>query len=170
MKKREENFDQSNGYSGIAKIMHWGFVLIFAYGIYKQVDDLSQLSNIALLRFEIFFALGFLALLVLRFFYMKTTQKSALPETSNAWQKVLAKLVHHGLYLSFASIAVSGLIIGGLYYFGISQGFFMEGIIGLHEIAVTVSYYLIAIHILAAVYHRLLQDHVWSAMVPFWRE
>ena len=68
MTKSEENFDQSNGYSGIAKILHWGFVLIFAYRIYKQVDDISQLSNIALLRIEIFFALGFLALLVLRYF------------------------------------------------------------------------------------------------------
>ena len=170
MTKSEVNLDQSNGYSVIAKILHWGFVLIFAYGIYKQVDDRSQLSNIALLRFEIFFALGFLALLVLRFFYMKTTQKSALPETANAWQKVLVKLVHNGLYLSFASIAVSGLIIGGLYYFGERQGFLMEGIIVLHEIAVTVSYYLIGIHILAAAYHRLLRDHVWSAMVPFGRE
>ena len=150
--------------------MHWGFVLIFAYGIYKQVDDISQLSNIALLQLEIFFALGFLALLVLRFFYMKETKKSALPETANALQKVLARLVHYGLYLSFASIAVSGLIIGGLYYFGVSQGFLMAGIIVLHETAVTVSYYLIGIHILAAVYHRLLRDHVWSAMVPFWQE
>lgn len=170
MTKSDVNFDWSNGYSRIAKILHWGFVLIFAYGIYKQVDDISQLSNTAFLRFEILFALGFLALLVLRFFYMKTTQKSALPETANSVQKVLAKLVHYGLYLSFASIAVSGLIIGGLYYFGVSQNFLMAVIVGLHEIAVTASYYLIGIHILAAVYHRLLRDHVWSAMVPFWRE
>ena len=170
MTKSEVNLDQSNRYSGTAKILHWGFVLIFAYGIYKQVDDISQLSNIALLQLEIFFALGFLALLVLRFFYVKATQKSALPETANALQKVLAKLVHYGLYLSFASIAVSGLIIGGLYYFGVSQDYLMAGIIVLHEIAVTVSYYLIGIHILAAVYHRLLRDHVWIAMVLFWRE
>ena len=101
---------------------------------------------------------------------MKATKKSALPETANALQKVLARLVHYGLYLSFASIAVSGLIIGGLYYFGVSQGFLMAGIIVLHETAVTVSYYLIGIHILAAVYHRLVRDHVWSAMVPFWQE
>ena len=170
MTKGDTDLDRPNGYSGIAKILHWGFVFIFAYGIYKQVDDISQLSNIALLRFEIFFALGFLALLVLRFFYMKTTQKSALPETAHALQKVVSKLVHYGLYLSFASIATSGLIIGALYYFGTSQGFLMEGIVGFHETAVTVSYYLIGIHILAAVYHRLLRDHVWDAMVPFWRE
>ena len=73
---------------------------------------------------------------------------------------MLAKLIHYALYLSFASIAVSGLIIGGLYYFGVTQDFLMAGIIVLHEIAVTVSYYLICIHILAAVYHRILRDHV----------
>ena len=73
MTKSEVNLDQSNRYSGIAKILHWGFVLIFAYGIYKQVDDISQLSNIALLQLEIFFTLGFLALLVVRFFYIKAT-------------------------------------------------------------------------------------------------
>lgn len=78
-----------------------------------------------------------------------------------------AKLVHDGLYLSFASIAVSGLFIGGLYYFGVSQGFLLEGIVGFYEIAVTVSYYLIGIHILVALYHRLLRDHVSSATVPF---
>ena len=68
MPKSEVNLDQSNGCSGIAKILHRGFVLILAYGIYKQVDDISELSNIASLRFAIFFALGFLALLVLWFF------------------------------------------------------------------------------------------------------
>ena len=170
MTKSDVDFDKSNGYSSTAKILHWGFVFIFAYGIYKQVDDISQLSNPSLLRFEIVFALGFLALLILRFFYMKTTQKTALPETASAFQKMASKLVHYGLYLSFASIATSGLIIGALYYFGTSQGFLMEGIVGFHETAVTVSYYLIGIHILAAVYHRILRDHVWDAMVPFWRD
>ena len=71
---------------------------------------------------------------------MKTIQKSVLPETTNTWHKVLAKLVHHALYLSFASIAVSCLIIVGLFYFAVSKGFLMEGINGLYEITVTVSY------------------------------
>ena len=50
---------------------------------------------------------------------------------------------------------------------GVSQGFLLEGIVGFYEIAVTVSYYLIGIHVLVALYHRLLRDHVSSATVPF---
>ena len=55
-------------YSKLALLFHWGFVLLFAYGILKQVNDLDQLEESALLRFEVYFALIFLVFLVLRFF------------------------------------------------------------------------------------------------------
>jgi|TARA_B100000900_G_scaffold379785_1_gene364950 cytochrome b561 len=32
------------------------------------------------------------------------------------------------------------------------------------------SYWLIGIHIAAALYHRWLGDGVWNAMVPVWKE
>ena len=157
-------------YSFFAKVLHWGFVVIFAYGIYKQVDNVSLLADPSLLRFEIIFALIFLTLLIIRFFYMRFTQKSSLPEDTGSLQKLAAKIVHHGLYLSFASIAASGLIIGSLYYLDIKDGLLINSIIGLHELSVTLSYYLIATHILAAIYHRFLRDGVWNSMVPIWRE
>ena len=47
-------------YSPLAKVLHWGFILLFAYGIFKQVDDISQLEDKAFLRFEVLFALAFL--------------------------------------------------------------------------------------------------------------
>ena len=40
-------------YSVLGKLFHWGFVAIFAYGIFKQVDNISQLADGALLRFEV---------------------------------------------------------------------------------------------------------------------
>jgi cytochrome b561 len=40
----------------------------------------------------------------------------------------------------------------------------------IHETSVTASYWLIGLHITAALYHRYLRDGVWSAMVPIWRE
>ena len=40
-------------YSLTAKIFHWGLVLFFVYGIFKAVDDISQLENDAFLRFEV---------------------------------------------------------------------------------------------------------------------
>lgn len=170
MKQSRVNFGQSKGYSLIAKTLHWGFVGLFAYGVIKQVNDVSELSNSALLRFEILFAAGFSILLALRFLYMRFTQTSALPQSTSPWQKLAAKLVHYGLYLSFGSIAASGLFIGALYSYGVTQGLLMNSVIALHEASVTASYYLIAVHVLAAIYHRLLGDRVWSAMVPLWRE
>ena len=34
-----------SNYSALAKIFHWGYVIFFAYGVAKQVDNLSQLED-----------------------------------------------------------------------------------------------------------------------------
>ena len=165
--KNGRTFD---GYSLIAKIFHWSFVLIFAYGIYKQVDDIQQLEDLSLLKFEILFASIFLLLLFIRFVYMAKTQTSSLPEKTHIIQKVAAKIVHLGIYTSMASIAVTGLIIGGLYYAGLNQGIIMEGIVEIHVFSVTASYWFIGVHVSAAIYHRFKKDGVWNSMVPFLKE
>ena len=159
-----------DGYSLIAKTFHWSFVLIFAYGIYKQVDDIQQLEDLSLLKFEILFASIFLLLLFIRFVYMAKTQTSSLPEKTHIIQKVAAKIVHLGIYTSMASIAITGLIIGGLYYAGLNQGIIMEGIVEIHVFSVTASYWFIGVHISAAIYHRFKKDGVWNSMVPFLKE
>ncbi len=58
-------------YSFLAKLMHWGFVLIFIYGLIKQIDNINQLEDNNLLKFEVLFALTFLSLLTIRYFYMR---------------------------------------------------------------------------------------------------
>ena len=66
--------NNKSNYSLTAKILHWGFVVFFTYGIIKSVDDLNQLDESSFLKFEILFALAFLFILTGRFFYMKKTQ------------------------------------------------------------------------------------------------
>jgi len=163
----ETNLINQTRYSIIAKLMHWGFVLLFAYGVFKQVDDVAELSDPSLFRLEIVFAGIFLILLLGRFFYMTKTQRSALPENTSYIQKIAAKLVHLGMYISLGSIALTGLGIGGLYWIGLKDGLIMEAVISIHEFSVTATYWLVGVHILAAVYHRFKADGVWSAMVPF---
>ena len=163
----ETNLINQTRYSIIAKLMHWGFVLLFAYGVFKQVDDVAELSDPSLFRLEIVFAGIFLILLLGRFFYMTKTQRSALPENTGYIQKIAAKLVHLGMYISLGSIALTGLGIGGLYWIGLKEGLIMEAVISIHEFSVTATYWLVGVHILAAVYHRFKADGVWSAMVPF---
>jgi cytochrome b561 len=62
------------------------------------------------------------------------------------------------------------MFIGTLYWANIKSGFTIEAVISMHEFLFSVIYGLIAIHIIAAVYHRFMQDGVWNSMVPFWKE
>jgi cytochrome b561 len=170
MRDQVERLRVTGGYSKIAKTSHWGFVALFAYGVLKQVDDIGQLRDTALLRFEILFASALLILLGVRFFYMRRTQKTSLPEETPYAQKIAAKIAHLGMYISLATIALSGILIGLLYWSGFSSGILIDGAVGLHEVSVTLTYWLITVHILAAIYHRFRKDGVWDAMVPFWKE
>jgi len=170
MRDQGKRLDATGGYSKIAKIFHWGFVALFAHGVLKQVDDIGQLRDTALLRFEILFASALLILLGARFFYMRRTQKTSLPEETPYAQKIAAKIAHLGMYISLATIALSGILIGLLYWSRFSNGILIDGAVGLHEVSVTVTYWLIAVHVLAAVYHRFKKDGVWDSMVPFWKE
>lgn len=154
----------------IARLLHWGFVVLFAYGLTKQLDTVAQLEDAALLRFEMLFAAVFLAVLVMRFFYMKTTRPTALRDTAPAHMRFLARAGHLAMYASLAMIAISGMLIGTLYGVGIKAGLVMDLTVGLHEASVMASYVTIALHVAAAVYHRLKGDGIWSSMVPVWRE
>lgn len=154
----------------MAKIIHWGFIAVFAFGISKQVDEVEELENFALLQEEIILAIIFLVLLVARFIYMHSTRPSVLPVETPKNILLMAKVVHLGMYISMALIAVTGLIIGGLYWSGIKDGVLMEIILLSHEIAFWTSINLIGLHIAGAIYHRLQADGVWSAMVPVWVE
>ena len=157
-------------YSKLAKSFHWGFVILFVYGVAKQVDNISQLEDIAFFRFEIIFALIFLLLLIIRLIYMKKTQNTSLPPETPKIQKVIAKLVHNGMYFLLAGTVLSGLFIGVLYWLGFKEGFLVELTVNIHELIINVLYGFIALHVVAATYHRLKNDGVWSSMVPIFKE
>ena len=165
------SLDKNNSqYSKIAKLFHWGFVLLFVYGVAKQVDDISQLEDQAFFRFEIIFAVIFLFLILIRLIYMKTTQKTSLPEDTPKAQKLAAKIVHNGMYALLIGTVLSGLLIGFLFWIELKDGIIIDIIILLHELNINLLYWFIGIHILAATYHRLKRDGVWTSMVPFLKE
>ena len=46
----EKNFENEHAkakYSFLAKFLHWCFVILFAYGIFKQEDNINQLEDIS---------------------------------------------------------------------------------------------------------------------------
>ena len=153
-------------YTLTAKIFHWSFVVLFAYGISKQIDNINQLEDLALLKFEIAFALLFIFFLMARFVYMNRTQKSSLPPDTPAVQRAMAKAVHFGMYIGMVSIALSGLVIGCLYWLGLKSGIIIETIIGWHEVSVSIVYWLVGLHLIGAIYHRFKNDGVWESMTP----
>ena len=157
-------------YSLFAKILHWGFVLLFAYGIATQINEADDLNDAAVFFDEILFASLFLLLLIIRFAYMSLTQKTALPDETPAIQKKAAKYVHLAMYITLAAIALSGLLIGLVHSISGLDGVIAEAIIGLHEGLVSLIYGLIGLHVIAALYHRLRRDGVWRAMVPIGKE
>tara|TARA_B100000925_G_scaffold261992_1_gene219008 strand:- start:376 stop:891 length:516 start_codon:yes stop_codon:yes gene_type:complete len=154
------------GYTLTARIFHWSFVILFVYGVFKQIENINQLEDLALLKFEITFALLFILFLVARFIYMTRTQKSSLPPDTPGAQKALAKAVHYGMYIGMISIAFSGLVIGCLYWLGLKSGVIIETLIGWHEFSVSVVYCLVGLHLIGAIFHRFKNDGVWQSMVP----
>jgi cytochrome b561 len=101
---------------------------------------------------------------------MKKTQKTSLPIDTPKTQRLAARLVHLGMYGVLGVIAITGLAIGFIFWLGLKDGVLIETVVAIHELAIPLMYWLIAIHISAAIYHRLLNDGVWNSMVPFWKE
>ncbi|MDC0343355.1 cytochrome b/b6 domain-containing protein [Alphaproteobacteria bacterium] len=157
-------------YSFFAKFWHWGFVLLFIYGVTKQVNEIEQLEDKLFFQFEIVFAVIFLFLLAIRFFYMNKTQETSLPDETSKIQKIAARTVHLGMYSTLAGTAITGLLIGLFYWLGFTEGLFIDFLTAIHSFVVNGLYWLIGIHIVAAIYHRLKKDGVWSSMVPFLKE
>ena len=151
----------------LAKTIHWSFIILYVYGIVKQVDDISDLEDSKLLIFEAVFAAVFLAIVIGRYFYMRkieTMHASTVPV--HRVHKIIAKTVHKSMYIVLVLLPLSGLAIAFLFNQGIKDGPMQLAALSVHEFAATASYVLIAIHVSAAIYSRIKGEGVWSSMVP----
>ena len=152
----------------LAKFIHWSFSILYAYGIFKQVGDLSELEDPALLNFEILFAVAVLVIVFIRYFYMKDTETllGANIEIRKG-HLFIAKSVHKLVYFTLVMLPLTGLLIAGLFSIGAGG---IELAIGLHEFSAFLSYVLIAVHVGASFYSKLKGEGIWNAMTPFWKE
>ena len=152
----------------LAKFIHWSFSFLYAYGIFKQVGDLSELEDPDLLNFEILFAVAFLVIVFIRYFYMKDTETllGANIEIRKG-HLFIAKSVHKLVYFTLVMLPLTGLLIAGLFSIGAGG---IELAIVLHEFSAFLSYVLIAVHVGASFYSKLKGEGIWNAMTPFWKE
>ena len=157
-----------NSHTPLAKFLHWTFTILYAYGIIKQVDDLNELEDASLLNFEIVFAVIYLVIVLIRYFYMKDT-----PTLLGAHDEIrkghlfIARLVHRLVYFSLIMLPTTGLLIAAL--FTLETGG-VDFAIAIHEFSAFLSYVVIAIHVGASFYSRYKGEGVWNAMVPVWKE
>lgn len=152
----------------LAKFIHWSFSILYAYGIFKQVGDLSELEDPALLNFEILFAVAFLVIVFIRYFYMKDTETLLGANIDiRKGHLFIAKFVHRLVYFTLVMLPLTGLLIAGLFSIGAGG---IELAIGLHEFSAFLSYVLIAVHVGASFYSKLKGEGIWNAMTPVWKE
>ena len=158
----------ASNHTPLAKLIHWTFIPLYTYGIFKQVDNLNELEDPSLLNFEILFATVFLIIVLLRYFYMKDT-----PTLLGAHYDVhkghlfIAKTVHGLVYFSLIMLPATGLLIAAL--FSLEMGG-VEIAIVIHEFSAFLSYVVIALHVGATLYSRIKGEGLWNAMVPVWKE
>ena len=169
--KKELEVMMAKTHTFSAKTLHWGFIILYSYGIFKQIDDISELEDSGLLVFEVVFASLFLIIVLMRYFYMRRFETFlGASEPIPVAHKFLAKSIHTIMYLCLVTLPLSGLLIAGLYAQGIEDGPMQDLAITSHEFSADLSYILIAIHIGAALYSRIKGEGVWTSMVPIWKE
>ena len=157
-----------NTHTFLAKLIHWTFIPLYAYGIFKQVDNLNQLEDASLLNFEILFAIVFLIIVLLRYFYMKDTPPLlGAHEDVHKGHLFIAKTVHRLVYFSLIMLPTTGLLIAAIFSLG-AEG--VDVAIAIHEFSAFLSYVVIALHVGATLYSRFKGEGLWNAMVPIWQE
>ena len=157
-----------NTHTFLAKLIHWTFIPLYVYGIFKQVDNLNELEDASLLNFEILFAIVFLIIVLLRYFYMKdTTTLLGANDDVLKGHLFIAKTVHGLVYFSLIMLPITGLLIAAL--FSLETGG-VEIAIVVHEFSAFLSYVVIALHVGASLYSRFKGEGFWNAMVPVWKE
>ena len=109
--------------------------------------------------------------MIVRYFYMrKIPTLVGAPDNISKVHILFARSIHLGMYFSLVMLPVSGLLIAFLFSIGFKDGILQAMALGLHDFSASLSYWLIGIHILAAVYSRMKGENIWRAMVPFWNE
>ena len=162
----------------LAKTIHWSFIVLYVYGIFKQVNALEDLEDSGLLISEIIFATAFIVIVILRYSYM-TRFKTFLGarEPVHIVHYYFARSVHKAMYACFILLPLTGLMIAGLYNQGYTinatpdeEQTIMDVVLDLHGLVAEISYLLIILHIGAAIYSRIKGEGVWSSMVPILKE
>lgn len=167
-------------YDGVAKTLHWAIMILVLPMLYYGFNAHNLPKEDRLGFFQLHAGVGIIILLLMlaRLAWRRMHPVPALPADMPRWQQIASKATHHGLYFLVIMQPVLGLIMAGT-----SKGNLKAfGVLGLqitpnkplHEVAETlhginawVITALIALHVVAALYHHFIRkDVVLRRMLP----
>ena len=167
------------------KVIHWlmAFAIMLDLNIAQKfggemaiLDRLESRQDHATMGLIITFL--FILRIILRYRY----GSPRLPSTMPKWQVIAAEIGHYGLYFLMGTLMLTGIIsanfasdpimVFGSYdlaFANHNEGLFLT-IRGIHEFCTNAIIALIAIHILAAIYHHfVVKDLTTINMLKFWK-
>ncbi len=150
----------------VTRGIHWVSILMIAYGYSKGLNNVNQLSDPALLRFEVIFAVAMGLLFAFRLFWtQKIGGATRLSSAAPKWEHFASRAVHYGLYGSVFTIVGSGLAIAYGYTSSFLGGFFVNAMVAVHEASLAILPILIVTHIAGALWHKFIRrDGVLESM------
>jgi len=164
MKPDTKSYAKPHGF--VTRGIHWLSILLIAYGYFKGLDNVNQLSDPALFRFEVIFASGLGLLFAFRLFWtQKIGGATRLSQNAPWWEHLGSRTVHYGLYGSVFTIVGTGLAIAYAYASPLLGDWFINVMIAIHEAALTILPLLILTHIAGALWHKIIRrDGVLESM------
>ncbi len=155
----EHNTMKASRHGFVTRIIHWLSAGLLIFGYIKGLDDVSQLADPGLLRFEVSFALILTALFVIRWLWTNyVAGVTRLPGSAPNWEKTVSRYVHIGLYISVFTITLSGLGIALGLQSPVLSGLIVTIMIGLHELGLSILPLLLLTHIIGAIWHRVVRN------------
>lgn len=158
------------------RLLHWLVGGLLVYGLVFPADG-AALSDPFALRTEVVFALTLAILFLIRFLGAATVGGgSRLPADASAWEHMLSRMVHYGIYAAVPAITITGLIIAltadaahTAFGFAVpaSAVILPQGVLlDVHEALATGLIFLIGLHVAGAVWHWIVRrDGAWHSML-----
>lgn len=171
----------AQSYSGVAKALHWTIFVLIALMLYGgwTSEDLPREERLVTLQNHSGLGLTILVLMIVRLFWRLAHPAPALPAGMPRWQEIASKATHRGLYFFVLLQPLIGLAIvttskNNLMAFGVlglqitPNETIHELGEALHGLNAWVIALLVALHIVAALYHHFARrDAVLKRMLPF---
>lgn len=171
-------------YSGGAMLLHWliAIAVIVNWRIAESAEHLPDLERGAVMANHMALGMVILLLTVLRLAWRFAHRPPPLASTLKSWERAAARLVHTVFYILLIGLPLGGWLATSFYGIGVKiWGLFTvprlptpidehlgESIFEAHATAGTLMLVLIALHILGALKHTVIdKDGNLFRMLPF---